>query len=321
MSEDAVNGVANGSRFGEAAMRRTAEQIASDLGLNGELTLLQLSNNAIYAVRDAGLVIRITRSRALGHRAAKAAALGRWFAEVDAPTIRLADLAKEQPLHADGLAATVWIYLPPTAPKPKVTDLGRALRTFHQLATPPFDLPAWDPVGDTRTRIADAEALDEDDRQFLLDWCDRLRPQIDELNQGQAPTLVHGDAHVGNLLRASGQRVVLCDFDSTCVGPWQFDLVAVPVGEARFGRPGVHAQLAAAYGYDVTADAAWPVLRRARELKMVAGALPRMATSPAIQREFKIRLESIKHDDPAARWTPFADLESGPGRISTIHHT
>jgi phosphotransferase family enzyme len=307
---DRIADTTSGGRFTEAAMRRTAEKIASDLGITGDLLLLQLSNNAIFAVPEAGIAIRITRSRSLGPRASKAAALGRWFADVDAPTIRLSNLAPVQPLEADGLAATIWGYLPPLAPKPDATDLGLALRTFHRLGTPPFDLPTWDPVGDTRTRIADAEALDDAHRKFLLDWCDRLEPKIAQLNTEQPPALVHGDAHVGNLLRENANRVVLCDFDATCVGPWQFDLVAVPVGEARFGRPGVHTQLSAAYGYDVTADPAWLVLRQARELKMVAGSLPRMATSSALQQEFKTRLESIKTGDDTARWTPYAALET-----------
>jgi Ser/Thr protein kinase RdoA (MazF antagonist) len=83
--------------------------------------------------------------------------------------------------------------------------------------------------------------LTDADRDFLLDWCHRLEPQTAGINQAQAPSLVHGDAHVGNLLRADPHHVVLGDFDATCQGPWQFDLVAVPVGEARFGRPGAHA--------------------------------------------------------------------------------
>lgn len=298
-------------RFSETAMRRAAEKLADALHLDGELRLLQLSNNAIYAVPDAGAVIRLTRSRTLGPRAAKAAALGAWFADMDAPTIRLAGIDRPQPFDVDGLAATVWEYIPPTPPKPDVTDLGHALRAFHDLGTPPFELPVWDPVGDTRTRVADAEALADDDRDYLLNWCDRLEPQTTALNQTQTPALVHGDAHVGNLLRADPQHVVLCDFDATSQGPWQFDLVAVPVGEARFGRPGVHDQLARAYGYDVTTDPHWPVLRQARELKMVAGALPRMGTSAAIQHEFKVRLDSIKRDDPTTKWTPYAELEGG----------
>jgi hypothetical protein len=102
--------------------------------------------------------------------------------------------------------------------------------------------------------------------------------------------------------------VVLCDFDPTCGGPWQVDLVAVAVGDARFGRAGAHEQLAAAYGFDVTTDPDWPLLREARELKMVIAAVPLLASTPGIAAQFDTRLQSIRHDDHSARWTPFADL-------------
>jgi hypothetical protein len=82
----------------------------------------------------------------------------------------------------------------------------------------------------------------------------------------------------------------------------------VAVGEARFGRAGAHEQLAAAYGYDVTTDPAWPLLREARELKMVAAAVPPMASTPGIATEFDTRLQSIRRGDHSACRTPFADL-------------
>jgi hypothetical protein len=101
---------------------------------------------------------------------------------------------------------------------------------------------------------------------------------------------------------------VFCDFDATCVGPWQVDLVPAAVGEARFGRAGAHETLAAAYGYDVATDADWPLLREARELKMVAAAVPLLGSAPGVAEEFATRLGSVKDDDPDVRWTPFADL-------------
>jgi hypothetical protein len=307
-------------RFTEDALRRTAGQIAARLGARGDLILLRLTNNAVFAAPQAGIVIRITRSYRLRARAAKVAALGRWFGEIDAPTIRLAtDL--EQPLKVDGLRATVWSYLPPRPPSPDVTDLGQVLRAFHQLGAPPLPLPTWDPVGDARTRLADAEALAEVDRQFLLDWCERLEDQLAELAQQQPPGLVHGDAHAGNLLRRADDQIVFCDFDATCLGPWQVDLVAVPVGETRFGRPGAHARLAAAYGYDVTTDSAWPLLREARELKMVVAAVPLLASGPGVAQEFTTRLRSIQQHDDTARWTPFADLTGVNGATEPRHHT
>lgn len=279
-------------------MRRAMHQIAERLGVPADdARLLRLTNNAVFALPTAGLVIRITRSHGLHQRVGKVADLATWFADVDAPTIRLASQAPIQPIEVAGLLATVWRYLPPDPAPPTVADLGEALHQFHQLGHPPLPLPRWDPVGDARARVTDAEALSSDDRAFLLQWCDRLQPRLAELNARTPARLVHGDAHVGNLLREPAGRVVLCDFDATCLGPWQVDLVAVAVGEIRFGRAGAHAALAAAYGYDITLDPDWSLLKEARELKMVAAAVPLLASAPGVADEFAVRLRSIADQD------------------------
>lgn len=286
------------------AMRAVAAQIGAPAD---DAHLIRLTNNAVYVLPAARLVIRIARSHALHERVHKIVHLAAWFAEVGAPTIRLAPVI-EQPLRAQGLLATVWQYLEPVASAPTVTDLGAVLRAFHRLGVPPFTLPVWDPVGDVRRRLADAEALRAEDRHLMEAWCDRLAPRVAELNTRIEPGLVHADAHVGNLLRRADGGVVLCDFDATCVGPWQVDLVAVPVGEARFGRGGAHRQLVSSYGYDVTTDVDWPLLREARELKMVAAAIPLLASTPGVAAEFAVRLDSIRRRDRSARWTPYADV-------------
>jgi aminoglycoside phosphotransferase (APT) family kinase protein len=291
-----------------AAMRKVAAQLGAQCD---DAELLRLTNNAVFALPAAGLVIRITRSYGLHERARKVVHLARWFAELDAPTIRLAG-ERVQPIEIDGLLATVWSYLPPREPEPTATDLGPVLRDFHHLAAPPQPMPRWDPVADARARLADAEALPDQDRRYLLDWCDRLHPQIAALTGAGPAGLVHGDAHAGNLLRSREGQVVFCDFDATCLGPWQVDLAPVAVGEVRFGRVGAHQQLAAAYGYDVTADPAWPSIREARELKMVVAAVPLLASAPGVAKEFRVRLRSIQDGDRDARWTPFAQLRTKP---------
>jgi Ser/Thr protein kinase RdoA (MazF antagonist) len=295
-------------RFSERAMWRAmldvAEQIDADID---EARLLRLTNNAVYALPAEGVVIRVTRSQGLQTRVDKVVALARWLQEVEGPANRLVP-AVEQPVRTGELLATIWEYLPGDGQAPTVTDLGRVLRTFHSLGEPPFQLPAWDPVGDAHRRLADAEDLPDADREFLLDWCERLAPRVADLNDRADRGLVHGDAHAGNLLRDRNGDAVLCDFDPTCDGPWQVDLVAVAVGEARFGRAGAHKQLAALYGYDVTTDPDWPLLREARELKMVVAAVPLLASTPGIATEFDTRLQSIRRDDHSACWTPFADL-------------
>lgn len=302
--------IANEGRFTAAAVTATLHRITAQLGiLDDDAKLLRLTNNAVFALPSADVVVRITRSHQLHERASKVAQLGRWFASIDAPTIRLAPPAG-QPLLVDGLTATVWRYLPATDAPPTVDDLGEVLRRFHRLGLPPFPLPAWDPIGDARRRLADAEGLDQRARAALLNLCDQFAPAVTALNQRAGTSLVHGDAHVGNLLRDRDGRVVLCDFDATCTGPWQVDLAAVAVGESRFGRAGTHAKLAAAYGYDVTEDPDWQTLRQARELKMVAAAVPLLRSTPGIADEFAVRLRSVLDDDARACWTPFAELSA-----------
>lgn len=273
--------------------------------------LLQLTNNAVFALPRPGIVVRIARTHQLLDRVTKVVRLGRWFAEIDAPTIRLAPDV-EQPIEFGGLVASVWEYIPPQPPALTAENLGTVLRELHALGVPPFPLPVWDPIEDARRRLADADGLSKPAREFLVDWCDRLEPEVTALNERGPQTLIHGDAHVGNLLRESSGRTVMCDFDATCVGPWQVDLAAVAVGGTRFGGARRHRSLTIAYGFDVTSDPSWTVLREARELKMIVAAVPLLATSPNVAAEFANRLHSVQRNDPTARWMPFADLAVPP---------
>ncbi|WP_433316281.1 aminoglycoside phosphotransferase family protein [Micromonospora sp. CA-269861] len=310
-------------RLSEAAMTGAMRDIATTLGVSPEAAqLLQLTNNAVFALPRSGIVIRIARTHQLLDRVTKVVQLGRWFARINAPTIRLAP-GVEQPVRVGDLIASVWSYVPPQPSAPTVEDLGLVLREFHALDAASIELPAWDPVGDARRRVADAEGLDRNDRDFLVNWCDRLEPQLVALNHREEPKLVHGDAHVGNLLREASGRTVMCDFDATCIGPWQVDLAAVAVGEARFGGTGLHRGLANAYGYDVTSDQSWTVLREARELKMIAAAAPLTTNSPSVAGEFADRLQSVRKNDQRARWKPFADLAPSRHEIrgSANRHT
>ena len=98
-----------GGRFTEPAMRLALYQLAERLDVpSADARLLRLTNNAVFALPAAGLVIRITRSHELHQRVHKVAELSAWFARVDAPTIRLASIAAGQPIEVGGLLATVW---------------------------------------------------------------------------------------------------------------------------------------------------------------------------------------------------------------------
>ena len=114
-------------RFTEAAMTTAMHHIADVLDVPAaDARLLRLTNNAVFALPAAGLVIRITRSFGLHARVHKVVQLGTWFETVDAPTIRLAP-GIEQPIEVDGLLASVWRYLPrvdPAAARPVLSEVA-----------------------------------------------------------------------------------------------------------------------------------------------------------------------------------------------------
>jgi hypothetical protein len=58
------------------------------------------------------------------------------------------------------------------------------------------------------------------------------------------------------------------------------------------------------YGFDVTLWPGFSVLRRARELVMLAGVAPVLSSSPLIAREFARRIDGLKNGRDE-RWIPY----------------
>lgn len=262
--------------------------------------MLRFTNNAVYALSSAPVVVRIIGSHALRHRAYKVVALARHFARHGVPAVRLYPGVR-QPVLVDGHLATVWQWVPPTGPRPGPRDLARLLRQVHALPLP-ADLPAWSPLDDVRSRLVDAEELDPADLRFLLDRCDEVAGALKQLTFSGPPVLLHGDAHLGNVL-GGPDGPVLCDFDSACAGPAEWDLTPVAVGVRRFGEPmAVHAALAEGYGLDVMAWDGFPAMLAARELKLTTSVLPILRSHPEVRQELMRRLADLRAGRCDAVW-------------------
>lgn len=156
------------------------------------------------------------------------------------------------------------------------------------------------PVTAARRLHAADPILPADDLAWLTEqWGEVERDyRILDLPMG----IVHGDAHTGNLLR-DNDRVVLCDLDSTGIGPTAWDLVVTAVDDQRFGSD-TYPELAAAYGRDVTTEPAWPTLRRVRELGLVTSVIADLARRPAVAAEHRRRLDDLRSEQPG-RWSPY----------------
>jgi hypothetical protein len=266
--------------------------------------LLRMTNNAVYRLARHPVVVRIVASRTLRHRVEKVVRVATWFAEHDIPAVRLLP-GVSQPVRIAGHLATLWEAVPPGGSRPRGRDLARQLRRIHQLPPPRFPLPTWQPLDDVRRRVDEAAGLDDADRKFLLRRSEEVEGRLRELRFGRPASLIHGDAHLGNLI-PSPAGPVLCDFDSSCIGPPEWDLTPLAVGVVRFGEPaGRYRELARVYGLDVTQWDGFAVLREVRELKLITSVLPIMTSHPEVRPELLRRLEDFRRGDTSARWARY----------------
>ncbi|HVV23734.1 MAG TPA: aminoglycoside phosphotransferase family protein [Pseudonocardiaceae bacterium] len=266
--------------------------------------LLKFTSNAVFRLRADPVVVRIAGSTALRHRVRKVVDVAGWLADNGVPAVRLLPGVR-QPVEVGDYLATVWEAVPDSGRQATTKDLATLLKQVHELPTPHIDLPSWEPLDDVRRRLGDAEELDPADRRFLEDRCERLAERLATLDYPLAPAVVHGDAHLGNLI-AGPNGPVLCDFDSTCIGPPEWDLTPIPVGVHRFGSSRRAArQFARRYGFDVVRWPGFAVLREVRELKLATSVLPILRSNPHVVPELRRRLASVRTGDTSAGWSRY----------------
>lgn len=266
--------------------------------------LIKYTNNVVSQL-SSSVVVRVGVGDLGIGRAAPVVRLTRWLADRDAPVPRLvADV--EQPVVLDGYAATVWEWLPGGDERWTASDLAVPLRRLHSLevdvaADTATALPNWDPFTAARRRLAAADPLlPVDDRGWLAEQWHQAERAYRDLDI--ASGVIHGDAHTGNVLRDRTGRVVLCDLDSTGIGPVAWDLAVCAVGAERFGRGDSYTELAAAYGRDVTSEPWWPVLQRIRELVLVTSVVPDLSRRAGIAAEHRRRLSDLRTGRPTGYW-------------------
>lgn len=280
-------------------------EVCAKVGLDHRgATLLRYVGNAVFRLQAHPVIVRIVLAPSLRHRVPKVVAVANWLAESGVPAVRLLD-GVEQPVRAGDHLATLWDEVPATGPVPTGRDLAGLLRRFHELGPPAFELPRWEPLAIVLGRLRDAQDIDPADRAFLEQRCAQAQAALAALRYELPAGPVHGDAYLGNLIPGPNGPV-LCDFDSTCLGPREWDLTPMAVGQLRLGHPPEqYREFAEHYGFDVASWPGFPVLREVRELKMVAGALPVLAGNPLVKAEFTRRLRSLRDGVDEAGWVPY----------------
>ncbi|KUF17336.1 phosphotransferase family protein [Streptomyces silvensis] len=269
------------------AVLRTIAEVAG-LTLDGAEPI-RLAENDLWRLKD--VVVRIARA---GQEAAAAreVAVARWLAQHNIPAVR--PMSWDQPVHAGGRAATFWELLPPHRHGTEA-DLAPLLRQMHELPTPSFSIGRLQPFVRIAERLAAANSVSDDDRQWLLDRLSELQQQWSNLPAGRPHCVIHGDAWGGNCA-VTDQTAHLMDFERTSLGPPEWDLTSAAVAFETFGTISAERYTAycAAYGYDVRNWAGYPTLRGIRELRLVTFALQIAEHDADALEQAHYRLECLR---------------------------
>jgi Ser/Thr protein kinase RdoA (MazF antagonist) len=225
-------------------------------------------------------------------------------------------LADPGPHWSNGLAVSLWNWVPPAPGEPEPTEVGAALGRLHLAAAGfPGELPVLSPL---REQISDGlDALEREhvlDRAVLTALRDRHAEILADLAGVTGPALVlHGDAHAGNLLRPAAAPVhtapvhtasahaapahtapahtasaepgsgwLWVDLEETCRGPREFDLAVLIRGLDGAAALAAYAEVT---GIELPEPAVLARFDRARELEGAVWTLGMAHQFPARYRE------------------------------------
>jgi hypothetical protein len=249
----------SGDRFAEMthAGLTAAVTVAREHGLPADdPEVLSSRGNVLVHLRPAPVVARVatltawTRSEPF-QWLAREVTVARYAAANGGPAVAPTELADPGPHWHDGLAVSLWTFVPPSPRRPAPAEFGVALARLH-IATAAFpgELPVLAPL---RAQISDALAALERVRVLDPGVLTALRDRHAEILAGLdgigGPELVlHGDAHPGNVLWAAAGWL-WTDLEETCRGPRGFDLAVLVRGQNAADA----ATALAAYA-DVTGD-------------------------------------------------------------------
>jgi aminoglycoside phosphotransferase (APT) family kinase protein len=264
--------------------------------------LLRHGENAVYRLAYDPLIARIARHSDVPRHEVDVAS---WLGAAGLPAVRLSrDVAQLRTI--EGRVVTWWDLITESSERPTFTDLAVMLRRLHDLPDPTtFVMPHFDPMPRVMDRLEEAgEAIAESDREFIPARHSELHAAYDALSFDLRPGPIHGDAHLGNLMRREDGTVVLIDLEAFAWGPREWDASVFAAAYAAFGwmDEAEYRRCVEAYGWDPLTWSGFHTLRRIRELNMVTWLVQRAGESPEVDEEIARRLADLRHDDLPRRW-------------------
>ncbi|MFE3649278.1 MULTISPECIES: aminoglycoside phosphotransferase family protein [unclassified Streptomyces] len=265
--------------------------------------LLALGENAVFALDEGGVVVRIGRSPELLARAERELAVAQWLAAEDVPAVRAAESTARL---VDGHPVTYWRQLPEAVRPARPQDLAELLKRVHALPEPPFALPRRELLdGVERWLRLAGDAVSASDAEYLRGRRDAFALAATALEPHLPRGPIHGDALPRNV-HIGPDGPVLVDLETFSSDLREHDLVVLALSRDRYGLGAeAYDAFVAVYGWDVRDWEGCAVLRGSRETASCAWVSQHAPGNPAALKEFRRRVASLREKDAAVRWYPF----------------
>ena len=270
--------------------------------------LLRLGSNAVYALADRPVVVRIAADPGALGEMERAVGVARWLAEEGFPANRVVP-GVVQPVVVGGRVVTFWESVQDAEEYATVTELADLVKRLHWMEEPEsLGLPYFDLVAKVRASLgALGDGVRPKDIAFVTERAGDLEKAYARLNFVLPFGLIHGDANIGNVLRDRAGHAVLIDLDGFALAPREWDLIQTALFYDRFGwhTRAEYESFVHHYGFDVMNWPGYPVLADLRELMMTLWLGAKAAAEPKAAEEFAHRVASIRTGGDRRDWQPF----------------
>lgn len=257
---------------------------------------MRRGSNQVFRDASEGIIVRVT---SIDRREAVMRSLDIATAVAEAGGPVLTPLSTSVLHLGDDQIATLW----PMGDEPHHFDgyrFGTLLRQLHD-TLPPSTLNRWNVVPKVTKRLDMAEGAER-----LRGYTEFLREELLQIEEPTATspsawqTLIHGDAHPGNVVIVDGQARLI-DLDEVAIGPREADFAPMSTAIRRFGRaPDELAEARRAYGRMLDEELL-SACQRLRQLTMASWLLSIISVRPEAEEELRHRIRTWKSE---GRWNP-----------------
>ncbi len=265
--------------------------------------LIRLGENAIFHVPGDSIVVRVGRSF---DEMSLELNIAIWLAQNGVPGVEPRHIELGV-LEHQGYPVTFWNFIDQHEIQPTAEDLGLLIRHIHQLKAPDtFTLPTFVAMPKIEHRLESFRGLfEDDDIEFIRIRKQSIESNLSEIDSALGWGPIHGDAHLGNLMRDRSGITRIIDYGDFCIGPREWDICALAVGfKVGTVKESNYRAFAHAYGFDALTWDGFDTIQAARELNMTTWLMQLHGYSPEIDKEIKTRLSDLRSGS-VRRWKPF----------------